>query len=144
MSAIVNRPVPSPTTDPHAPPAQPGEEAGAIRSYERDGVVVLRPSGRLDRDGVEEVQCEVRSLAGRDVVIDLTDSILTDPNALADLADDGGEPALCFVSHRPTCRLLLARTGLTSRYAVFHHVADALQARALDGAGYGSGWRRVR
>lgn len=53
--------------------------------------------------------------------------------------DDGVE--LCFVSRRLTCRRLLARSGLTSRFAVFQQLEDALQARTLANAGYGNGWR---
>ena len=132
-----------PATHPPGTAPSGGRRDRAIRSQERDGVVVLRPAGQLDRAGVAEVHQAASDLADRPVIIDLTDCILTEPNALGDLADDDGDQLdVCFVSHRSTCRILLARTGVTSRFAVFHHVEDALQARALARAGYGPGWRR--
>jgi anti-anti-sigma regulatory factor len=115
----------------------------AIDSHWRGDVVVLRPLGQLDRRGVEDVRDAALASARSPVVIDLSDCILTDPNALADLADDGvGSIELCFVSRRATCRLLLARTGITSRFAVFQQLEDALQARTFAASGYGHGWRR--
>lgn len=132
------------TTAPSSRPPRIDRSAGtAIDSYQRGDVIVVRPLGQLDRRGVEDVRDAARGFAESPIVIDLSDCILTDPNALANLADDGGGPVdLCFVSRRTTCRLLLARTGITARFAIFHQLEDALQARAFALAGYGHGWRR--
>lgn len=139
MSATVpcqNQPA---STDP--PAGGDGRTRHRLASYERGDVVVLAPSGPLDRAAVERIRQVALALAARPVVIDLSDCVLTDPNALADLHDDDAGPVeVCFLSRRPTCRLLLARTGITSRFAVFGQLEDALQARALAASGYGPGW----
>lgn len=116
--------------------------AGALPWQEHGDVVVLQPAGQLDRAGVEAVREVALDVADRGVIIDLTDCVVTDPKALADIAHEDRPVDLCFVSRRPTSRLLLARAGVTSRFAVFRQLEDALQARTFAEAGFGRGWRR--
>lgn len=144
MSATVPLHSQSGTTGSTSPAPGVAERPGRrVHSYQRGDVVVLEARGQLDRAGVEDVRRAALALTGRAVVIDLSDCVLTHPRALMGLADDGGDPVeLCFVSRRSTCRLLLARSGITSQFAVFNHVKDALQARRFATAGYGQGWRR--
>ena len=47
----------------------------------------------------------------------------------------------CIVASRLSGRMVLERWGVTSVYAVFTSVADALQARAFQANGYGEGWQ---
>lgn len=144
MSATVPRQnQPASTDPPHRPPGLEGRGGHGVPSHERGHVAVLTPLGQLDRAGIGRVRQAALDVVGRPVIIDLSDCVLTDPNALASLTGEGGERVdLCFVSRRPTCRLLLARTGITARFAVFHQLEDALQARTFANAGYGQGWRR--
>lgn len=51
--------------------------------------------------------------------------------------------AVCVVARRHTARVILQRSGITSRCAVFASVGDALQSLRLAEDGYGSGWRRL-
>lgn len=141
MSATVPRQNEPASTDP--PARVDGREVHGVPSHERGHVAVLTPLGQLDRAGIERVRQAALDLADRPVIIDLSDCVLTDPNALIGLTGEGADRVdLCFVSHRSTCRLLLARSGITARFAVFQRVEDALQARTFGTAGDGHGWRR--
>lgn len=132
----------SPTV-PRQNPSAMGPTPRPVPFRELGEIVVLEPLGQLDRAGVEGVRRAAAEMAPRPVVIDLRDCVLTDPNALAGIVDEEDDPTeLCFVSHRPTCRLLLARTGITSRFAVFDRLEDALQARTDAQDGDGRGWLR--
>lgn len=144
MSATVPRQNQLGIGEPSCPEARDDDRAEPALPWQEHGdVVVLQPVGQLDRAGVETVREAALDLMDRGVVIDLTDCVVTDPKALADIADeDRGPVDLCFVSRRPTSRLLLARAGVTSRFAVFRQLEDALQARSFAEAGFGRGWRR--
>lgn len=143
MSAPVPRQNQSATITPAGPAmsARGGRDLGTVEAHRYRDVVILRPLGQLDRTGVERLQDAARAHAGCPVVVDLRDCVVTDPGALGDIADGDDRIELCFVSHRLTCRTLLARTGITSRFAVFQQLEDALQARTLATAGYGPGWQ---
>lgn len=51
--------------------------------------------------------------------------------------------AVCVITRRHTARMILARTGVASRCAVFSSIGDALQSLRLAEDGYGAGWRRM-
>ncbi|MCD9625231.1 hypothetical protein [Rhabdothermincola salaria] len=92
---------------------------------------------------MEHLRDAAAALTDRPILIDLNSCVLTDPHALADLANDRDDRVdSCFVSRRTTCRLLLDRAGIMLRFAVFHQLEDALQARTFANDGYGLGWRR--
>jgi hypothetical protein len=142
MRPTVHAPDTATTTNPDVAPTAtdgaPGPES--VRSG-RHGVLVVAPMGQLDRAGVERLRREVLE-AGGPVAVDLDECILVDPGAVTNLdLGDTDHPDLCFVSRRVTCRLLLARFGMSARFAVFNQLEDALQAKVLADAGYGPGWR---
>lgn len=51
--------------------------------------------------------------------------------------------AVCVITRRHTARMILDRTGVASRCAVFSSIGDALQSLRLAQDGYGAGWRRM-
>jgi hypothetical protein len=122
-------------------PGSPEDELPIPRSHHRGGVVALRPSGPLDASGIEQLQ-EAVSEAEAPVVVDLDECILLDPAALGSVhADIPVDPAdVSIACRRLSCRVLLARAGITERFAVFSRIEDAVQARILWQAGYGEGW----
>ena len=106
------------------------------------GVVVLRPLGIFDRALSDRLRRTALD-AGRPVIIDLDDSVLTDTAALEGLALDpklSALPELCLVSRRPDSRQEVARAGISTRFALFKRVEDAQQARLFARHGYGRGW----
>jgi hypothetical protein len=135
-----------PTTaspDPHR--LQPDELATlGVLSATDHGVTVLRPQGALDASVLGELDDLLRRLAP-DVpaLIDLSDCVLADPPRLADLDPRRwGRTAecSCVACRRGTGRLLLARSGVGRRMAMFSTSEDAVQARILADEGYGPGW----
>lgn len=52
--------------------------------------------------------------------------------------------AVCVVARRHTARMILQRSGVTRRCAMFGSVGDALQSLRLADDGYGSGWQGLR
>jgi hypothetical protein len=105
-----------------------------------DGVAVLRPSGCLDRRTVARIDQALADIDAAGVIIDLSECVLNDQQALADLLGAGGPGPVerCLVCGRLSGRRLLARAG--ARMPVFATVQDAVQARVLAAAGFGSGW----
>jgi hypothetical protein len=89
---------------------------------------------------------QLESLAGEGpVIVDLSDITLITPRPIEGLVGwllGSGDPdRCCLVCSRDTARALLSRWRVTRTLAVFGSVGDALQARRLGEAGYGSGWR---
>ncbi len=140
MTATVT-PDPVPEDPRTTPPHVPRREVG-VTFESRRGVLVLRPTGRLDRSTAERLRRDAASATGP-VVVDLDDCVLVDPTAIDAIDVDGdgdGDLEVCIVCRRLSCRRLLARVGVTDRFAVFQRLEDALQARVLANAGYGPGW----
>ena len=107
-----------------------------------EGVLVLSPQGGLDAASAGALD-RLLSEATVPVVVDLNDCIVVDPHLLRGeqqrLFDGARE--LCVTCRRLSARRLLARTAALDDVVVFQSVQDALQARAMQRAGYGSGWR---
>lgn len=128
--------LPLPSTAPERIPRGTGAEA-------RPGggqIAVLRPRGVIDGAAVVELRSTAATAGTEAVAIDVTDAVLGDRHALVELAavrwPDG--VAVCVVCHRLSGRRLLIKAGL--RLPVFASVQDAVQARVLEAAGFGSGW----
>ncbi len=106
-----------------------------------DDVVVVSPQGRLDPAWLTAAS---RTLppAGAPVAVDLDDCIVVDPEVLLHFhrCVEAEPEDVCFVSARLTCRLLLARAGVSVRFPVFGCFEDALHARASAAAVGGAGW----
>ena len=108
-----------------------------VSQHRRDGVVVLRPIGALDRTLVDELR-QLALEAHAPVVVELSECVLVDPAALQRIAQ-GWElyrPLMCIVCHRASGRQLLERAGVTEHAAVFERVGQALEART----GRPDGW----
>jgi hypothetical protein len=89
---------------------------------------------------------ELDALVGEGpVIVDLSDVALISRRPLEGLtgwlvaASDGADRC-CVACPRATARALMSRWHVTRALAVFASTGDALQARALHLAGYGSGW----
>ncbi len=104
-------------------------------------VLVVNPQGRLDRSWLAAAS-RVLPPAGAPVAVGLDDCIVVDPEVLLQLHRclETEPEDLCFVSTRLTCRLLLARAGVSVRFPVFGCFEDALHARASAAAVGGAGW----
>lgn len=93
-------------------------------------VLVVSPQGRLDRGWLAAAR-QVLPPAGAPVAVDLDECIVVDPDLL--LALHGcvhvAPGDLCIVSARFTCRLLLARSGVSAQIPVFDRLEDAFRAR---------------
>jgi len=119
---------------------------GRVRVRVAKGVVVVALDGGLDHALVDEVAPALPgAVAGTDaVVLDLDQVTLLDEAAFARLAAAFSAAThgidRCVVASRLSGRMVLERWGATARYGVFTSVADALQARAFHGEGYGQGW----
>lgn len=106
-----------------------------------DDVVVVSPQGRLDPAWLTAASRNLPP-AGAPVAVDLDDCIVVDPEVLLRFhrCVEAEPEDVCFVSARLTCRLLLARAGVTVRFPVFDRIEAALQARASAAAVGGTGW----
>jgi anti-anti-sigma regulatory factor len=121
-------------------------QAGRLRVHVRRGVTIVALDGGLDAAMAAEVAAAMGgALAGAEaVVLDLDRVTLLDEAAFTSVvvafaaATDGCDR--CLVASRLSGRMVLERWGLGDRYCVFTSVADALQARAFRGEGYGAGW----
>ncbi|HEX4902047.1 MAG TPA: hypothetical protein VFV42_04505, partial [Acidimicrobiales bacterium] len=119
---------------------------GRLRVRVEKDVTVVALDGGLDAQMADEVVPGLPGvLAGVDAaVLDVDQVTLLDEAAFARVADafDAATDGLerCVVASRLSGRLVLERWGATSRFGVFTSVADALQARAFRGDGYGPGW----
>ena len=134
------QPGPGPERPSDRSPASPPSTISIQRVKQ---VLVLRPTGRLDRHGVQRLREHVRA-ADEPIVIHLDDCVVVAPSAFDHLAspdhDDRSRVEVCIVCRRLTCRRLLARVGVLDRFPVFQQLEDALQALVLARAGYGDGW----
>lgn len=122
-----------------------GPPPGAAVATGAAEIDVVRPHGRLDVAGVEAVRRAIAAATGP-VVVDLDECVVTGAAALGQLraaTNDSGR-AVCFVSRRITCRVLLQRAGIAERVAVFERLEDALHARTREHAGAGYGWAPTR
>lgn len=121
-------------------------QAGRLRVHARRDVTIVALDGGLDAAMAADVAPAMAgALAGAEaVVLDLDRVTLLDEVAFTTLLDafaaatDGCDR--CLVASRLSGRLVLERWGVGHRYGVFTSVADALQARAFRGDGYGPGW----
>lgn len=123
---------------------EPRQGLGEIRRTRVDGVLVVAPQGLLDADDLSNLEQLLREV-GDPIIIDMGECMLGRSDLLARLDPErwGRDPdEVCVVCRRYSARLLLARTGVAQRIAVFGGVEDALRARSrrtLDGR---TGWSR--
>lgn len=123
---------------------EPRQGVGEIRRTRVDGVMVVTPQGLLDADDLSNLEQLLREVADP-IIIDMGDCMLGRSDLLARLDPErwGRDPDdVCVVCRRYSARLLLARTGVAHRIAVFGGFEDALRARSrrtLDGR---TGWSR--
>ena len=121
-------------------------QSGRLRVHARRDVTIVALDGGLDRAMAAEVAPSLTGvLAGAEaVILDLDRVTLLDEAAfttvVAAFADASTGPDRCIVASRLSGRMVLERWGVGRRYGVFTSVADALQARAFRGEGYGAGW----
>lgn len=119
---------------------------GHLHVTTRRDVTIVAIDGALDDALAAELAPEVaRTVRGAHaVVLDLDHATLLERSALERVcepvldAPDG--PECCLVESRLSGRMVLERWGFVSRCVVFASVADALQARAFQDSGYGTGW----
>ena len=109
----------------------PPSEPARVTQLRRDGVSIIRPTGRLDADLADEIR-HLALEARAPVVVDLDDCVLIDPAAVLRIVS-GWEffrPEMCVVSSRPGARQLLQRAGVDAELAVFPSVDHAMDDRA--------------
>lgn len=115
-----------------------------VRASGRGDVLVITPGAMLDVRSIEQLDDFLLGAApDMPVVIDLAGTTLTSRGAL-DLLDpdrwNRTSEHACLACSRVTGRELITRAAVDHRLAVFHRVEDAIQARVLAHAGYGTGW----
>lgn len=78
-------------------------------------------------------------------ILDLADVTLVGTH-VDELVDELVErcDAVCVVARRHTARVILHRSGLSDRCAVFGSVGDALQSLRYAAEGHGDGWSGTR
>jgi len=119
---------------------------GRLRVRVEKDVTVVALDGGLDAEMADDVVPALPGVcAGVDAaVLDVDQVTLLDEGAFGQVAEAFATATAgvdrCIVASRLSGRLVLERWGMTSRFGVFTSVADALQARAFRGDGYGSGW----
>lgn len=123
---------------------------GRVRVHDHRGVTVVALDGGLDRVLAEEVAPTLDGLLAGTVavVLDLDQVALLDQDAFEHLLvafeASTADAVCCIVASRLSGRMVLERWGVVERHGVFTSVADALQARTFEAAGYGQGWRPGR
>lgn len=120
---------------------------GRVRVHVDKDVTIIALDGGLDVDFATSVAPTFSAALANagPVVLDVDQVTLLDQAGFEVLASAFGSATAghdrCIVASRLSGRMVLERWGVTSTYAVFTSVADALQARAFEANGYGEGWQ---
>ena len=108
-------------------------------------IAVLSVIGLLERSALLALDARLRCEDVGPTIIDLGDCTITDRTVLEGLDHERwnlSEDTICVACRRLSGRRLLASAHVTERLTVFGQVEDAIQARVLEQAGFGSGWSR--
>ena len=120
---------------------------GPVHLTTRRDVTIIALDGGLDDALAARVAETIAGIVAdaTAVVVDLDRVTLLDRSALdavcAVLDSLPETTRRCLVAGRLSGRMVLERWGVPDRFALFHTVADALQAREFVANGYGTGWQ---